>query len=69
MVDPLSFSHFQPLLLDWYNKICGMCYPVCGIVHIKDPLLPVFGLVVGMPKPSVDIVMLIVLPPTPIRDP
>ena len=22
-----------------YNKGCGMCYPVCGIMHIKDPLL------------------------------
>ena len=21
------------------NKGCGMCYPVCGKVHIKDPLL------------------------------
>ena len=25
---------FQPVLHD-----CGMCYPVCGIVHIKEPLL------------------------------
>ena len=24
---------------DWSNKSCGMCYPVCGIVHIKEPLL------------------------------
>ena len=22
-----------------YNKDRGMCYPVCGMVHIKDPLL------------------------------
>ena len=21
------------------NKGCGMCYPVCGMVHIKEPLL------------------------------
>ena len=24
---------------DWYNKGCGMCYLVCGMVHIKEPLL------------------------------
>ena len=24
---------------DWCNKDCGMCYPVCGMVHIKEPLL------------------------------
>ena len=23
------------------NKGCGMCYPVCGKVHIKESLLPV----------------------------
>ena len=34
----LNFS-FQPVLHDWCNKGCGMCYPVCGIVHIKEPLL------------------------------
>ena len=34
----LVFS-FQPVLHDWCNKGCGMCYPVCGIVHIKEPLL------------------------------
>ena len=39
MVDPLSYFLFQPVLHDWYNKGCGMCYPVCGIVHIKEPLL------------------------------
>ena len=21
------------------NKVHGMCYPVCGVVHIEDPLL------------------------------
>ena len=21
------------------NKGCGMCYPVCGMVNVKDPLL------------------------------
>ena len=38
-VDPLSYFSFQPVLHDWCNKGCGMCYPVCGMVHIKDPLL------------------------------
>ena len=33
-----NFS-FQPVLHSWYNKGCGMCYPVCGMVHIKEPLL------------------------------
>ena len=28
---------FQPVVYDWSIK--GMCYPVCGKVHIKDPLL------------------------------
>ena len=30
---------FQPVLQDWCNKGHGMCYPVCGMVHIKDLLL------------------------------
>ena len=34
----LYFS-FQPVLHDWCNKGCGMCYPVCGMVLIKEPLL------------------------------
>ena len=34
----LSLS-FQPVLHDWCNKGRGMCYPVCGMVHIKEPLL------------------------------
>ena len=34
----LAFS-FQPVLHDWCNKGRGMCYPVCGMVHIKEPLL------------------------------
>ena len=29
----------QPVLHDWFNKGHGMCYPVCGMVHIKEPLL------------------------------
>ena len=22
---------------DWCNKGRGMCYPICGMVHIKEP--------------------------------
>ena len=36
---PLSYFSFQPVLHDWCNKGHGMCYPVCGMVHIKEPLL------------------------------
>ena len=39
MSDPLSYFSFQPVLHDWCNKGRGMCYPVCGMVHIKEPLL------------------------------
>ena len=38
-VDPLSYFSFQPVLHDWCNKGYGMYYPVCGMVHIKEPLL------------------------------
>ena len=38
-VDPLGYFTFQPVLHDWCNKGHGMCYPVCGIVHIKEPLM------------------------------
>ena len=37
--DPLSCVSFRPALHDWCNKGCDMCYPVCGMVHIKDPVL------------------------------
>ena len=33
-VDPLSYFSFQPVLHDW----C-MYYPICGMMHIKEPLL------------------------------
>ena len=39
IVDTLSYCLFQPVLHDWYNKGRGMCYPFCGMVHIKQPLL------------------------------
>ena len=30
-----SYYSFQPVLHDWCNKGCGMCYPVCGMMHIN----------------------------------
>ena len=39
MADPLSYFLFQPVLHDWCNKGRGMCYPVCGMVLIKEHLL------------------------------
>ena len=39
MVDPLSYFSFQPVLHDWCTKGCSMYYPVCGMMHIKEPLL------------------------------
>ena len=27
------------LVHDWCNEGRGMCYPVCGMMHIKEPLL------------------------------
>ena len=39
MVDPLSYFTFQPLFHVWCNKGCGMCYHVCRMVRIKEPLL------------------------------
>ena len=38
-IDPIELFSFQPVLHDLYNKGCGMCYPVCGMMHIKEPLL------------------------------
>ena len=38
-VDPLSYFSFHSVLHNWFNKGRGMCYPVCGMVHIKEPLL------------------------------
>ena len=36
---PISYFSFEPVLHDWCNKGCGMCYPVSGMIHIKEPLL------------------------------
>ena len=33
-----TFS-FQPVHHDWFHKGRGMCYPVCGMKNIKEPLL------------------------------
>ena len=38
-VDPLSYFSFQPVFHDLCNKGRGMYYPVCGMMHIKEPLL------------------------------
>ena len=37
--DTLSYFSFQPVLHYWCNKGSGMYYPVCGMMHIKEPLL------------------------------
>ena len=34
-----DYFSFQPVLHDWCNKGCGMCYPVCGMMQLKEPLL------------------------------
>ena len=39
MVDSLNCFSFQPVLHDWCNKGRGMCYPISGMMHIKEPLL------------------------------
>ena len=41
MVDSLSYFSFQPVHHDWCNKGCGMCYPDCGMVYRKEPLLKI----------------------------
>ena len=35
----VRYFSFQPVLHNWSNKGHGMCYPLCGMVHIKEPLL------------------------------
>ena len=39
MMDPLSSFSFKLVFHDWYNEGSGICYPVCGLVYIKDPFL------------------------------
>ena len=38
-IDLLSYYSFHPVIHDWCNKGCGMYYPVCRMMHIKEPLL------------------------------
>ena len=42
-VDPLSYFSFQPVLHDWCNKGCGMCYPVCGMMLLIRKSRPCGG--------------------------
>ena len=37
----VSVNVFKVFLIfhDWCNKGCGMCYPICEMMHIKEPLL------------------------------
>ena len=37
--DPLSYFSSKPVLHDSCNKDRSMCYPVCGLGRIKEPLL------------------------------
>ena len=39
MLEPLGYFSLHPVLHDWCNKGRGMYYPVCGMMHIKEPLL------------------------------
>ena len=39
MVDTLNYFSFQPVIHDLYNKGRGKCYPVCGMMHVKELLL------------------------------
>ena len=36
---PPPYFPFQPVFQNWCNKGRGICYPVCGMVHIKESLL------------------------------
>ena len=39
-IDPsLSYFSFHPVIHDWCNKGHGMCYPLCGMMHITKTLL------------------------------
>ena len=34
-----GYFSLQPVLHEWCNKGRGMYYPVCGMMHINEPLL------------------------------
>ena len=36
---PIELFLVPPVLHNWCNKDHSIYYPVCGMVHIKDPLL------------------------------
>ena len=36
---PIELFLVPPVLHDWCSKGRGMYYPVCGVVHMKEPLL------------------------------
>ena len=36
MMDPLSYFSFLPVLHNWCDKCHSRCYPVSGMVHIKN---------------------------------
>ena len=38
-VEPIEVFLIPAVLHDWCNKGRGMCYPVCGMMHIKEPLV------------------------------
>ena len=35
----IHYFSFQPVLHNWCNKGHGMCYPICRVVYIKEPLM------------------------------
>ena len=39
MVHRIDPSWWTRAIHDWCNKGCCMCYPVCGMMHIKETLL------------------------------
>ena len=39
MVDTLNYFSFHPVFHDWGNIGRGMCYPLCVMMHIEEPLL------------------------------
>ena len=38
-VDPLVYFSFHPVLHNWCNKRCCVCYPVYGMVYLNELLL------------------------------
>ena len=42
---PINYFLFQPVLHKWCNKGHGMCHPVRGMVHIKDPFTIMFDVI------------------------